>query len=153
MDVIWAILCQHSSIDKDTNNISLFSVIEELNIVAQPPNTREEGPDDSRTLPLERMELVILWKRSDEDVPEQGDGRVRIITPDGQEFISSAGSVDLTRYLRLRSRIGLNGIPFRGTEIPFGDYHLLVQGRTGDGAWAEMFDRPLRVGEAVQESD
>lgn len=153
MNVIWTILCQHTSIDKDTNNISLFNVIEELNIVAQPPSSREDGQDDIRTLPLGRMELVILWKRSDDDVPEQGDGQVKIITPDGQEFISSAGNIDLTRYLRLRSRIGLNSIPFRGAEIPLGDYHLLVQGRTRDGAWAEMFDLPLRVGAAVQESE
>jgi hypothetical protein len=72
MKVIWAVLCQNAVIDKYTNNISLFNIIEEIMVSADVPQ-EESGEDFGVGIPV-NMELVTLWTRSNQDVRERGHG-------------------------------------------------------------------------------
>ena len=141
MKVIWGILCQSSVIDRQTNNVSLFNVIEEISIPAQPPQMQPGQPWPTDVAPL-MFDLVILWMRSDEDTPERGRGRVRLVVPNqkapalGQEF-----EVDLTNYLRLRMVLKVPGLP----AGDLGMYRFIVDGKTDTSDWAEMFELPIRV--------
>lgn len=91
---------------------------------------------------LANMELVVLWVRSDLDVPERGYGRIRVIAPDEREAPTHENEVDLTQYLRLRTRIRLTSLPMRGSGV----YRLKIEGRAPSSSeWTEEFELPLRV--------
>ena len=139
LKVIWAILAERVAIDKDTNNISLFNVIEEVMVPAQPPRTLPDTTEDSIIPSI--MELVILWARTDFEIPERGLGRIRVVAPELTRSLSVDQEVDLSKFLRLRSRLRLPGLPAGGE----GTYLFKIDGRPATGEWAQMFELPLRV--------
>lgn len=146
MRVIWAVLCERSITDKDTNNLSLINIVEEMTVTPQPPQTvSEQGVEESTetAIAIGNFELVVLWVRSDVDVPERGYGRIRIISPDTTEAASHEGNeVDLTQYLRLRSRTRFANFPMRGPGV----YLIKIDGRaTTSSEWTEKFELPLRM--------
>lgn len=62
---IWSILCKRSLLDKETNNISIFDVIEQVSITPHyaEPNKRESFKTGKIiTIPFE-YELINLWER------------------------------------------------------------------------------------------
>jgi len=147
LNVIWAILCERSVTDRDTNNVSLFNVIEELQIPAQPPVNLSERSVPPGVMPF-MFELMTLWARSDFEVPERGRGRVRVTVPGGKDTLTQEFEVDLTQFLRVRTRLRLPGLPVGDTGI----YRFVVQGKAGDSEWATMFELPIRVLIQAQES-
>ena len=147
MKVVWAILCERVVIDTETNNLSLINVVEEVHVPAQPPGSLPEAV--SKNLVPGLLELVVLWARSDAEIPERGLGRVRIVTPAVGETIANDFDVDLSRFLRLRSRLKLPGLPPGGE----GTYLFKIGGKPAGGEWTELFELPLRMVLQAQESD
>ena len=78
MKLMWAVLCSSHSIDRDTNTISLFTVVEamQIGISAGPGQATVPGS----VLPL-AVELVTLWRRDTPDVGEQGEIRAGLRWP------------------------------------------------------------------------
>ena len=147
MEVTWSIFCQSSAIDRDTNNLSLFNVIEELTVPVPPPQL-QTGQPLPEGLTVANLELVTLFTRSDPQVPERGRGRVRLLLPEGREALNQEFEVDLTQYLRLRMRVKVPGFPTGDA----GMYRFLVDGITDTSDWIEMFELPIRVALQPQES-
>lgn len=139
MKVLWAILCERAVVDQETNNISLFNVIEEVTIPAQPPMFLTDA-NAKNVLPT-AFELIVLWGRSNSDVPERGLGRVSILIPDATPKITQEHDIDLSVFLRLRSKLRLPGLPVGGE----GTYLFKIDGKLTGGEWTEMFELPLRV--------
>ena len=131
-------------IDRETNNVSLFNVVEELTVPAQPPLTFAQLGLPHGVL-LVAFQLVVLWVRSDLGVPERGQGRIRIETPNQTIAHTQEIEVDLTQFLRLRAVIGLPGLPGLPAGGGEGDYQFRIDGRSADSEWTEMFQLPLRV--------
>lgn len=130
---IWTVLCTKSSIDRETNNISLFEVIEELQVEGL---GREPG-----AVPCS-FELVSLWSRSEPDTPSQGEARITFQSPGGRTSISQMQAVDLQHYRRLRSKVKILGIP---VEEP-GRYTFVVECRQQDQEqWIQVARMPLEV--------
>jgi len=138
--VIWAVLCQQSLLDRDTNNISLINMIEEIQITAMPPQV-EADASGSALLAGNVVELVVLFGRSDFNTPEKGRGRVRLQTPNGTSSNAHEFEVDLTHNLKHRFRLKIPGIPIDGEGI----YYFLVDCKTDANNWEEKFVLPLEV--------
>lgn len=140
MKVIWALLCERSVIDKETNNLSVHNVIEELTVISTPPQGPPvpTGPGEGIAM---GFQLVALWTRSLEEVPERGNGRVRLVLPGDESQLGAEYEVDLTQYLRLRYLMHIAGLPMRGE----GTYRFVIEGKDEDGQWTPMFEVPLRV--------
>lgn len=141
MKVIWAVLCQSSAVDRDTNVVSLFNVVEEITFPAPPPEPTpsQQLPAGLNLAPI--FQLVVLWTRSDQKIPEQGRGRLRLLRPNNAEALGQEFEVNLTQHLRLRLRIPLAGLPTDGEGI----HQFVVEGMTGTSAWTSMFELPLSV--------
>ena len=139
MKVIWAVLCERVSVDKDTNNLSLFNIVEEVQVPAQEPPSFAKV-SDKHVIPA-AFELVVLWARTDLGVPERGIGRVRILVPEDGDAFPQEYEVDLTQFLRLRTRLRLPGLPAGGEGI----YLFKIDGKQSGEDWTEMFELPLRV--------
>ena len=62
---VWTVLCQKAPIDRDTNDLSLHSVLEEITLLEEPPEVSSKG-NVVMIGPLP-MTVVSLWARSEAD--------------------------------------------------------------------------------------
>ena len=130
---VWTVLCKTVSTDKESNNVSLFNVTEELGGTV----VGEERP---RSIPYQ-LTLVTLWTRSDAATPERDSARVRLLTPDGGEaFDANLHEVDLSQYKRARHQLAFGALPYRGP----GRYEFVVE-LQDDAGWTEKARVPLDV--------
>ena len=142
MKVLWAIVCEGISVDRQTNNISLFNVIEQMRTGAL---AAPAEPNEDHVVLLGtalNMKLVVLWDREDLDRPESGEGRMVVAPPAGEPAHSNAYPVDLNQFQRRRVISGFPGFPARGAGI----YRLIVESRNDDNReWQSAFELPIQV--------
>lgn len=130
---VWSVLCSKSSIDKETNNISLFEVIEQL---------QGEGWMGEPVLVPYPLELVSLWARAEPNRPSRGEARVILHSPSGTTKISATQQVDLSEFRRLRHRIKIPGLRVNGP----GFYTFLVEVRQEEQEhWEPVARIPLEI--------
>lgn len=141
MKVIWALLCETAIVDRDTNNISLVNIVDEMTVPAPPPQGLL-GPVIERIEVLD-LRLAILWARSISDVPESGEGRITVVAPDDSISVSPEVEVDLSQSQRMRAVGHLLESPFPSWQE--GQYLFKIESRTEDLDWQEMFELPLWV--------
>lgn len=105
----WTILCRGSSTDKESNNITLFEVVEQ---VATPltPELQDLAKKSSALTPL-TFELITLWSREQADVPAKGEVVVEIKSPSGSTKKLGQYDVDLTTKMRARASATMPGLP------------------------------------------
>lgn len=149
---VWSVLCYKAPIDKDTNEVSLLNVVENLTIhtteaeLQKRVESLKEG-EQALLPPPGNLELVSWWVRSDFDIPEEGvRARVALRLPDGREQLTEERTIDLQERSGFRLKYRVPGIPFGGV----GAYWFEVQqcemseDQTADG-WRIMARVPLRV--------
>lgn len=133
---LWTVLCLKSSVDKDTNNISLFSILEQITISGPPLPQGLTG-----LLPME-FEVVNLWYNSPDVGPQNGHARISLKDSSGNILAIHEFEADVTRFSRHRTISKVNGIPFREP----GTYQLLLQlRREGDTEFRDMISYPLDI--------
>ena len=139
MKVIWAVLAEGSSVDRDTNNVSLFNVVEEMHVPAPP-----EPADDDDLIPgvPVRLVLMILFSRSMIGEGERHEARLVLEMPNGRVAETNPGmEVDLETANRARHRINLGMIPIAGEGV----YGFRIQQSDENGDWQLMCEVPLQV--------
>jgi hypothetical protein len=134
----WSVFCSDSSIDKDTNNISLFSVLEELKVV-----TPLEPPRDA-ALPL-RGHVVSLWYRAGTNEPEAAEARYILKAGGSEVAILGSYTLDLTRP-RLRTRVVIQALPIWQSAF----YQIAVEYRHTDEDWILATELPLEVTVSIE---
>ncbi len=139
---MWAILCRSVSIDKDSNNISLFNVVEQLGL---PPEILAKSEEkEQRILAAIELAFVVATSRSDPDEPESIAVRVTILAPDGSELGQSDFTSDLTAVVRNRAKLAIEGMPLKGV----GTYQFRVEYQdVGTQEWTEVAELPLQIAE------
>ena len=128
---VWTVVCSNTVIDINTNNISFYNVIEQLNIA--------ESPKPKGVLPI-HLELVTLWIRDDTNAPVKGESRVSFVNPSGEKHFAATPPVDLSEKERVRNLLRFDGIPVETS----GRYYFLVEVRSND-KWIEAASVPLTV--------
>ena len=115
-------------------------MIEEVEVAAPSP---EVAPGDAfpEILTPQVFDLVILFARSDHDVPERSRGRVRAVRPDGVEAVPQEFDIDLTQFARSRMIVKIPGIPVAGEGI----YRFLVDCANDNSEWTIPFEVPMRI--------
>jgi hypothetical protein len=135
---VWSVACSKASIDNQTNNISLFEVLEQLQV----PHWPERPPDGVIGVGALPLEIVSLWIRVPLDVPERGECRIRVRAPGGSVLESGAQVMDLAAYRRFRSRFSFPGLPI---DEP-GLCEIEVLFRTGaDAEWRIVAQIPIEM--------
>ncbi len=102
-------VCRKIIVDKNSNNISIIDVLEQINISG--PLPEKEG-----MLPIS-FHIVSLWARSDYNMPIQGLGRIEFLDPAKKPIQEFTFDVDLSEKARMRTLGELNGFPFRGKGL------------------------------------
>lgn len=133
---IWSVLCAKGIVDRYTNNATLVEVIEALKITPLGP-----VPNGRVHLPVQ-LSLVSLWVRSDRDTPEHFEIRQVIILPDGSEVPSKTLTAEMQQYVRVRTFIRHEAIPFQGS----GHYWIAVEYRVPPSEeWNRVANLPLDI--------
>lgn len=145
MKVLWAVICQSSVVDQETNNVSLFNILEQVD-VPEPPAL----PPDSSSLraALRPLELFILFARTASEVPEHGRVNVRLIFPSDDPPASFQIDVDLSQVHRNRARINLPGMPVSGE----GEYLFVIEALSDIGDSMPLYEIPFFVSYQAQET-
>jgi hypothetical protein len=117
---VWSVLCQSSSVDADTNNISLFNLVEQLGLPEDAPFPIALG---------DAMQIVTMWARIDINTPVSGEERISVVSPTNEILQTFPPSViDLKKFIRLRHRFVAGGLVFP----EWGRYLFNIELREGD---------------------
>ncbi len=101
---VWTIITQSSAIDRDTNSLSLFDVVEEINL-------QITGPlPENAAFPI-NTQLVSLWEREESGTDLELKVRVVLKDPKGENLMENEASLKLEpAHIRSRFRIQFQGM-------------------------------------------
>lgn len=143
---IWSIICSKSSVDSETNNISLFEILEQVNI------SRKKGfpeIEEGKHVGIQfNCEVVTLIARSDLTKPELVDVRIRLVLPTGTVITQPKQTISLLDHLRFRQIVRVNNFPYAGP----GEYSFCVDILDQNGEATEKARIPVIFEEVVEES-
>jgi len=144
---IWSVLCSQSVIDAQSNNISLFNVIEQLTAVLK----KTEIPEGTIPLVPISLELVSLWERDELDQGKAtGDVTVDVIDPTGKRLGGQNITVDVSAARRCRTKLALGGIPITSS----GRYIMRVSVReNANDQPSVVAEVPIEVNVSFESSD
>src|SRR5687768_16274240 len=115
---VWSVLCSKSTVDRETNNVSLIEVLEQLEITATVTRIGSSGQaaPPIPTIPGAPFtgELVTLWARTDPAQPARGIARVRLLSPQGAELAAFEYAIDVSTNARLRNQGRVQGLRLAG---------------------------------------
>lgn len=141
MKVNWTVIAESTAIDRDTNNLSLFNLIEQVQIPEPPELSDFSNGDALPAMPL-RLVVVTLFSRSEPDQGERKEVRLVVAMPNGRVAETSLSfDVDLESATRNRTRINVGTLPLAGQ----GEYRFRIEGLGEDGEWQMMSEAPLQV--------
>lgn len=140
INLLWCVICSKSSIDKESNNLSLFNIIEEIGFNQEAPSV-EEG--QTITLPI-NFEIVSFWESNPYNSDDRLDLRIIVLMPGEREHpVDQTYSINFTSHPRLRVRILVNGFPYNGSGrylIRLEKRHVLI-----DGDWELATELPIEI--------
>jgi hypothetical protein len=137
---VWSVVCGRSSTDRETNNLSLFDVIEQLNVLGPLPDA---GAGAAIPVPFE---LVSLWSRAQAAEGEESTGRAKLIAPSGAEAFVQEFPINLTANQRMRTQLRSIGFPLLGV----GRYTFTVEIRRADQVWETVARIPVQLESVAQ---
>ncbi|MBI2611227.1 hypothetical protein HYW54_00585 [Candidatus Gottesmanbacteria bacterium] len=114
---IWSILCRSSQIDKETNNLSIINVFEQLGITLDQKD--HEKKIATVNIPID-YEIVSLWVKDTHGKKEKAEIILEIVDPKGKilkSFMQTGEMPETMRRLRTRFRIQGLGITLPGIYI------------------------------------
>ncbi len=97
-------VCLHTIIDKDSNNISLIEIIDQINI-------ETSGTDANKTeYGLIDFEVVTIWERPEIIKPIISRGGISFISPDGKTLFQEEFDIDLQVHFRCNIVMTISGL-------------------------------------------
>ena len=132
----WTVLCQKSTIDKDTNTMSLVDVFEELTFNKEVPDKKVTG------VPLS-FELVSLWYDNLYEKESSGTLLVEVYDEQNKKLKEFTHEFVIPKqFKRMRTRVRVNGLPFSG----LGDYTIRISYKHGtEKEYTEVTELPLEL--------
>lgn len=124
----WVLVVQLASLDRQTNNLTLTNVIEELTV----PATAIEPPTGKVVAIHPAFTVVMRWIRDDLKVPEKTSARLRIFSPSRRKPLGNGDIVvDMTgQILRTRAMVQFPFFPYAGPGEYRIDVQQKIEGRT-----------------------
>lgn len=124
MKNIWSVICEKSSIDSQTNILSLFNCIEELKIEI---NKNKISKDSKMIIPV-NFQLISLWLIDNYNKENAAEIKIELIDPSGKVLNESVNTLKTkVGEKRLRSVINISGLEL--TEA--GIYYYRISQKIG----------------------
>lgn len=107
MKHIWTVLCQKSSIDFETNLLSLFNCIEEMTLTID----KSKAPSGNLIIPAE-LELVSYWLVEEKNKENSLNIKGELLDPENKILNTFEKSFPISKeILRFRNRIHIQNLP------------------------------------------
>lgn len=143
---VWGIVCSQSSIDQQKNNISLFNVIDQLNIPKDEfVKVIKEGKEGMMV--QESHEIVTMWRRTIDpqlyDTDIETEMNISFVDPDGNVVNEAKAPMKFEagkRNLRFRVQNNMFKVTKRGDYI----YRIEIK-QPGSNIFTKAFEIPLHV--------
>jgi hypothetical protein len=108
MNHIWSILCQNSSVDEETNLLSIFNCLEQAEITIKKDDIENKG---KVIVPIS-SELISFWTVDEQDGDNKLEVKIELIDPNNNLLNSAESIFDVKKnFPRFRSKIKLQGLP------------------------------------------
>ena len=146
INLFWAMVCGSSSVDQNTNNMSMFNVFEEItinNIAAQVSQNQKPAEPGQPTNVLFPHEVITVWSRTNLEQETKAEMKVEFIDPFGN-ILSNVNPAIIFEKGKQRMRIILkiNGLQ---VTIP-GEYKYVISLKTAsDKSLKEIANLPIVV--------
>lgn len=138
---IWSVLCQKSSVDQQSNNVSLFDVFEALEVDINPAPNIKSPSNSEYNIPVQYQVVTLLSKIKTDPKDTQYNIRITLVNPDEKEKILVDQNLTfVANKKRMRSINQIQGLPVNKS----GDYHFIVELKE-DGKFEKVADLPLEV--------
>lgn len=129
---VWTVICKSSARDTETHSVSLFEILESMEIV---------GKGARGVLPL-NAHVMSYWTRRDPNVGCRAESRLILCMPNGKTGESSKQSIELIDPLRLITRSMVNEVPIEGPGV----YKMRVELRQdGEENWTSVAAIPFTI--------
>ncbi len=146
---IWSILCQSSSIDRDTNRLSLSNVLEEITLKQLGDQAAMKEKDTLHSqkptgIPFDFEIVSVLERLDDKDKgPLTKEAELEFIDPQGNSLLKKNFEMNFLKgFKRLRYRIKMNGLQITIN----GTYQFSLRMRESkDSSFEEVAKLPLDI--------
>lgn len=138
MKHIWTILCQKSSIDFESNLLSLFNNAEELSLTID----KSKAPSDNLVVPIE-LQLVSYWTAEDANKENILDLRGELLDPENKTLTTFENKFEIKKGItRFRNRTNILSLPITKS----GRYIFkMMQRKSGKSTFETVAELPLDV--------
>ena len=138
---IWTVLCKNSITDKESNNLSIHNVVEQINI-SKKQNTLTQKRESGKNLRIPtQLELLTLWGREDSD-GRSVDAKMQLFDPQGKVLINQQYQLVFEEgKKRLRFRARMDGIII---SIP-GEYFFVISTKEDKKEYRDKVQIPVDV--------
>jgi hypothetical protein len=138
MKHIWTILCQKSSIDFESNLLSLFNSAEELSLTIDKSRTSP----DKLIIPVE-LQLVSYWTIENIDKENILDIRGELLDPENKTLTTFENKFEIKKgIVRFRNRTNILSLPITKS----GRYIFkMMQRKSGKSTFETVAELPLDV--------
>lgn len=134
---VWSIVSKRAVIDRDSNNISLFDVIERISF----HGPVEPDLNEKIVIPFDHT-VTIYWARTNWEKPEKN--KCKVTWGKNKELLSQVLEIDLTEFKRTRNILELKGFPFSGSGVYF--FKIFLQDKKGgQERWKKVASIPIEV--------
>lgn len=135
----WTAISRGASVDRESNNVSLFDVLEQIQVEMVPPPGL--GADELVGIPCE-FRIVSTWYREGA-APEKGRARFKILGFN-KTLAEAIANIDVGEKARARIIAPVGVIPVLPKP---GTHHLFVIAEFEDakGQWEEVARVPLEL--------
>lgn len=139
---VWSVLCRSSVIDKETNNISLNNVFEQLGVDIKIKKTASNKTVEYINIPIE-YEIVSLWLKIDKQKSLKADIKIELVDPKNKTNKTFNQIINMSSEMkRLRSRLKIAGLTL---SVP-GDYFFRIKIKEeGQNNYRDVAELPLEV--------
>src|SRR6266478_6758315 len=140
IDHVWSVVCSRSATDRETNNVSLFEVIEQLNVLGPLPD-----PVARVALPIP-FEIISLWSRAEPGEAEESRGGVRLLAPNSTVLFAQEFPINLMENPRMRTQMRSVAFPVLGA----GRYTINVEIQRAAENWEPVARIPVQLDSIAQ---
>ena len=128
----FSLICGHAVVDERTKLLSVFDIIEQINVNAD--------ADQTIKIPM-HFDLVSSWIKDENGKSKSATSRISLCKP--KEIVNEIKVVDieLTKSTLFRSIISFSGIKLTGPGL----YKFLIEIKQEDKEWEEVAEIPFTV--------
>jgi hypothetical protein len=140
---VWGLIAESSAIDQERNNISLFNVIDQVNL------PRKVFAEEGKQQVGLNHEIIITWRRAlNLDIAGEAiavDCRIALLDPEGEVLEENTNTFQFqTGMRRTRQRVRVNGLHVTNP----GDYVYTVEiSEAGEDEFRKVNEIPFEVRE------